>query len=54
MTGATTHGDSIHSYWGASNDLGVGFSAAHAIATLDTDDEKLLLFNAASNKVIKL
>jgi hypothetical protein len=39
--------------WGSSDDLGVGFSAAHAIATLDTDDEKLLLFNAASNKVIK-
>jgi len=34
--------------WGKTNDLGVGFSAGHFISTLDTDDEKLLLFSETS------
>ena len=38
--------------WGTSDELGVGFSVAHFIATLDKNDEKLLLFNAASQKTI--
>lgn len=38
--------------WGASDELGVGFSVAHFIATLEKHDEKLLLFNEASKKTI--
>lgn len=36
--------------WGTSNDLGVGFSAAHYIATLDKTDDKLLIFSEASKR----
>ena len=38
--------------WGTTNELGVGFSAAQFISTLDKDDEKLLLFYEASKKGI--
>lgn len=38
--------------WGTSNDLGVGFSTAHYIATLDKNDDKLLLFFEASKRQI--
>jgi len=33
--------------WGASNDLGVGFSAAHHIAALQDEEDKIALFSIA-------
>ena len=38
--------------WGTSNDLGVGFSAAHFIATLDNDEDKITLFSLCSQEKI--
>tara|TARA_B110000208_G_scaffold39449_1_gene52293 strand:- start:2176 stop:6807 length:4632 start_codon:yes stop_codon:yes gene_type:complete len=31
MTGATLHGDSVHSYWGASNDLQIDHDGNHSV-----------------------
>ena len=39
--------------WGEANDLGVGFSTAHYVATLKNDEDKKYLFAAASNMRIK-
>lgn len=39
--------------WGTSKDLGVVFSTAHYIATLDKNDDKLLIFSEASKKQLK-
>ena len=38
--------------WGQSNDLGVGFTAAHYIATLDKEVDKIMLFSACSKQKI--
>ena len=52
MTGATLHGDSVHSYWGASNDLQIYHNGTDSYISNTQNVSDLIIENGGNDKDI--